>query len=259
MFITNNPKRALMFIMGALVLVGFGVAQLIYKQGNAAVDPRIVHARELYSTYNTVAQANNFTEVLALLDSIELVYSKVYHYKNSYEIGVLYNNRAAAYLSMALYFENHSLSIDGIHTLSKDTLLYLSELAVLQSIKIYNNWLVEFKELDKQVIKSEINESFFTGFEITNLKEKERFLAKRVKEISEAQIETPRRLSVAYTNLGIIKRHYEQYDEAIQHYKQALDLWDKNLAAENNMNTLLGRPHKKLNLIQRIFPSERVK
>ena len=66
--------------------------------------------------------------------------------------------------------------------------------------------------------------------------------------------ETPRRLSVSYTNLGIMYRFREDYENAALSYKKAMDLWEDNLSAENNLNILLGRPLKKRSLLRKIFP-----
>ena len=259
MNISNNPKRALILIMGALALIGFGIANSYYSNQNSSVDPRILEARELYSKYDSYAEVNNFKAVFSLLDSIETVYKAVEHYNNSFEVGVLYNNRAAAFLSMSIYFESNSLSIDGKTTLSKDTLLVLSEITVLQSIKIYESWLDLFSNKNESEIENKLKENFLIGLESYTEKEQIKFISKRVSEIVDAQNETPRRLSVTYTNLGIVKRHQEKYKDAIDCYTKAIELWDMNLAAENNLNKLLGRPLKKQNMLRKIFPPEKDK
>jgi len=255
----NKPKRALMLIMGALVIISFGIAQLYYSYENNSVDPRIVEARQLYSRYDNYTELNNFKGIFSLLDSIENIYNAFQHYENSFEMGVLYNNRAAAYLSMALYFENNSLSLDGITTLSKDSLIELSDTYVAKSIQLYENWLIKYADKDKIQIKNSLKENFSIGLEEYTAKENQRFLLKRIQEIQEAQLETKRRLSVAYTNLGIVKRHQGKYKEAIEHYTYALKLWDRNLSAENNLNTLFNQPLKKPNMLQKILPPDKNK
>ncbi len=259
MNLSKNPTRALIIIMGALVLIGFGIANFYYSFQNSSVDTRILKARELYSKYDSYTESNNYTGIFNLLDSIEDIYNSINHYSNSFEVGVLNNNRAATYLTMAISFDNNSLSLDGKTTLSKDTLLILSETAALRSIKIYEKWIEEYSTLTKTDIKNNIQNNFLIGLESNTDKEKERFNKKRVSEIVDAQLETPRRLSVAYTNLGTIKRHQENYEHAIIYYKKAITLWDRNLTAENNLNKLLGRPIKKQNILQKIFPPEKDK
>ena len=160
---------------------------------------------------------------------------------------------------MALYFESGSISLDGKAALSKDSLLALSEDAATRSILIYERWIDDYSADEEAELRRIVERDFLTGLDEFPAKEKQRFLSKRVKDIKEAQLETPRRLSVAYTNLGIIKRHQEKYTEAIEYYKNAIGLWDRNLTAENNLNKLLGRPVKKQNILQKIFPPEKEK
>jgi len=88
--------------------------------------------------------------------------------------------------------------------------------------------------------------------------ELESYLDTRINEIIDTQVEIDRRLSVSYTNLGIVYRYRMQYDSAAYCYEEALDLWEQNLSAENNLNVLLGRPQKKSNFIQRMFPPDRL-
>ena len=70
-------------------------------------------------------------------------------------------------------------------------------------------------------------------------------------------METDRRVSVCYTNLGIILRSRDDNEGAAEMYIKALELWEMNLEAENNLNRLLGRPLKKRNIIQKLFPPEK--
>jgi tetratricopeptide (TPR) repeat protein len=243
--------------MGVLVLLGFGIANLFYTYQNNSVDPRIVEARDLYSKYDSYVQNNDFIAVFNLLDSIEAVYAAFPYYQTSFEIGVVQNNRAAAYLSMAIFFESNSLSLDGLHTLSKDSLLTLSERAAQKSISYYENWLKLYGDNSEEGLKNSLNNQFLISLENYSPKMQKRFVLKRIKEMKEAQIETPRRLSVAYTNRGIVYRHRENYKEAIVCYAKALELWDRNLAAENNLNKLMGKPVRKQNMFQKIFPPEK--
>ncbi len=259
MNLLNNPKRALIIIMGALFLIGFGIANFYYSLANSSVDPRVIEARELYSKYDSYTENSNFKGIFNLLDSIENIYNSIEHYSNSFEVGVLYNNRAAAYLSMAIYFKNNSLSLNGKTTLTKDTLLVLAENAALQSIKIYENWLGNFSNLPDSIIKVKVKYNFLNGLNGYSPKENDRFISKRVSEIKDAQLETPRRLSVAYTNLGTINRHMENYDKTIKYYEKAIELWDRNLTAQNNLNKLLDRPLKKQNMLQKLFPPDKEK
>lgn len=248
----NKKTRALIIIMCALVLSGISVSYFYYGNINKSTDPRIVEARTLYGKYNVYAQHNNFDSIFWLMDSIELIYTGFEHYKNSYEVGVLYNNRAASFLTMALYS-------GGIEIKEQDSLIHLAEIAASNSIIIYQNWLERFEDKSAEEIEQIISNDFYAGLENFEAKRKNTYLKNRVKEIEDSQTETKRRLSVSYTNLGIIERHKLQYEAAARCYKKAMDLWDRNLTAENNLNILLGRPIKKRSFIQKLFPPDRDK
>jgi tetratricopeptide (TPR) repeat protein len=249
----NKNKRAFILVMTALSFVVIIFAYFYYSNKNSSNDPRIVDARKLYKRYNEYASQNNFSRVFSLLDSVETIYTNIPHYKESFEVGVLYNNRAAAFLTMALY-DNKP---EKLKEFSKDSLLTLAKVNVNTSISIYENWLYTYQNKTVNAIEKLIQSSFYEGLSEYSEKEKRRFLKNRLKEIETAQYETNRRLSVAYTNLGIINRHMENYENAIVHYQKAIELWDQNLTAENNLNILLGKPLKKRNLIQKLFPPKR--
>jgi tetratricopeptide (TPR) repeat protein len=253
----KHSKRGLITAMIIIVAIGFSVAKLYYDYENKAIDPRIIKARELYKRFDSLAEKQDFKGLFILLDSIEAIYTPLPHYQDSYELGVLYNNRAATWLSMAIYHDEKSLSLDGTTLLSKDTLLYLSQQAAKHSIQLYETWIDRFGQLPEDEIKTKIYTDFKKGLNHVSDRELERFIEKRATEMLEAQLETPRRLSVAYTNLGIVLRHKEDYSKAIEMYQKAMELWDKNLAAENNLNTILGRPHKKQNILQKILPPDK--
>lgn len=246
----NKTSRALIFIMCALALSGIIISYVYYHNLNASVDQRIVKARTLYEKYNAYAQSNEFDSIFWLMDSIELIYTSIDHYKESYEVGVLYNNRAASFLTIALYSKNIEIN-------AQDSLIELAENAANKCIDIYQVWLEQFQEKSRTEIENIISADFYIGLEDFSPDQENKYLKNRTKEIQDSQAETKRRLSVSYTNLGVIYRHKLQYEAAARHYKKAIDLWDRNLTAENNLNVLLGRPTKKRSFIQKLFPPER--
>lgn len=246
----NKPTRALIFIMCALVVCGIIISKLYYKNINESADPRIVDARKLYENYNIFAQKNQIDSIFYLMDTIEGIYSAIDHYKNSFEVGVLYNNRAASFLTIV---QNDSTA--GQETV--DSLVNCAEKAASKSIEIYDSWLEVYNDLSYEDIESKITVDFFKGLDQYDSEQKDNFLNNRIKEIQESQTETLRRLSVSYTNLGVIHRQNLQYEAAAKCYEKAIGLWDRNLTAENNLNILLGRPIKKRNFIQKLFPPER--
>jgi tetratricopeptide (TPR) repeat protein len=250
----NKNKRALILAMIALSFIVISFSYFYYKSINDSKDPRVKQARELYEKYNEYTSLNDFENIFALLDSVEYIYKGIDHYGESFEVGVLYNNRAAAYLTMAIY-ENIP---EQFSLISKDSLLKLAQNSVSESISIYENWLKKYEDKNINQIEQLLQKNFLSGLKKGySEKQKNKFIQSRIKEIETAQYETERRLSVAYTNLGIIHRHFEQYENAINNYQKAIELWDQNLTAENNLNILLGKPLKKRNLIQKLFPPKR--
>lgn len=249
-FFKNKTSRALILIMGALVVSGITISYLYYKNVNESTDPRIVQARTLYEKYNAYAQSGAYESIFSLMDSIESIYKAIDHYKDSYEIGVLYNNRAASFLTKVMYTEHMEVN-------AQDSLITLAENSAMRSIEIYEQWLEVFQDKNLEDIELFISDDFIKGLENYNTKQKNDYLKNRVKEIQDSRTETKRRLSVSYTNLGIIYRHKLQYEAAANCYKRAVDLWDRNLTAENNLNVLLGRPIKKRSFIQKMFPPDR--
>ena len=249
----QSNKRAFILAMIALSFIVIVVSYFYYKNINASNDPRVKQARELYEKYNNYAVQNDFENVFALLDSVEFIYKSVNHFSESFEVGVLYNNRAAAYLTMAIYESKP----EAFMLLSKDSLLNLAQESVQTSIAIYENWLEKYNDKNSEHIEQILQKGYLIGLENYSKKEKDNFIKSRIKEIETAQYETKRRLSVAYTNLGITHRHLEQYENAINNYQKAIELWEQNLTAENNLNILLGKPLTKRNLIQKLFPPKR--
>jgi tetratricopeptide (TPR) repeat protein len=247
--IKNKQTRKLIIIMSSLVFMVVVISWFYYGRINNSVDPRIVEARKMYEKYNDYTQTGKPDQVFLLMDSIEEIYSRSVYYRNSFETGVLYNNRAAAYLTEVLYSEDSSLNTDS--------LVGLAENNCKKSIEIYESWLNNYQDLNEKEIERMLNQEYSP--ELNNYSEKlqQKYLANRLKELQEARIETPRRLSVSYTNLGIIYRYRQQYDSAAIYYEKALTLWDQNLTAENNLNILLGQPQRKRSLIQKIFPPEK--
>ena len=247
--LANKKTTALILIMCALVLFGIIISYYHYSNINKYIDPRIVDARTLYENYNRYTQEKMYDSIFWLMDTIESIYAVTDHYKSSFEVGVLYNNRTATLL--AISFQKQT-------KLSSDSLLQEALSSVSKSISIYEDWLDTFEGKSVQEIESIIKQSFLAGLEEYTSEQRHGFLNQRTKDISEAQTENKRRLSVSLTNLGVIYRQQQKYEDAAKSYKKAIDYWDRNLTAENNLSILLGRPQKKRNLIQKLFPPERI-
>jgi hypothetical protein len=82
---------------------------------------------------------------------------------------------------------------------------------------------------------------------------------KRVDDLVLAQNETPRRLSVSFTNQGIVQRHLYKQNEAVESYIKAIKLWKDNFTARNNFNVLMGKPPKDRSIIDQLFPPDKNK
>jgi tetratricopeptide (TPR) repeat protein len=254
----NKNTRVIILVMVTLVVVSLVVSKLYYQNINNSIDPRVVEARKLYSTYNDFAANNDFISIFTLLDSIEAIYNGIEHYKQSFEMGVLSNNRAAVYLTLAIHKDSIELSQNNISfkEYSKDSLLQLAKHEINNAIEIYTTWNKTYGKVSKEVCLELIKPEFLKGLEKYDEADQQKFLKNRVDAYMQNQIEINRRLSVSYTNLGIIYRHAEQYDSAVLAYAEAIKLWDRNLTAENNLNILMGRPLKKQNIISKLFPPD---
>lgn len=253
----NKSTRALILIMLALVVVALVVAKTYYSKQNGSVDPRVVRARELYAKYDSYAFKGEFQEIFPLLDSIENEYLAIKHYSKSYEPGVLYNNRAAALLTLALYSDSIPAERNPYADLSSDSLVTMAERELVTVIECYKSWLKRYEDKTAEEIKDMIRDEFIIGLGEPDSASIEKYLDVRVKEIEKAFEENKRRLSVSYTNMGVVRRYREDYESALDYYAMALELWDRNLDAENNINRLLGKPLKKRNIIQKLFPPEK--
>lgn len=255
----NSPTRSLILIMIVLVVIGILIAKSYYGNINKSIDPRVAEARTLYARYDSYAQEGNYYKVFALLDSIEDIYRDTKHYEGSFELGVMYNNRAAALLTISMFTDSIPARQNPYSGSSADSLVTLAEINILNAVSIYDNWLTEFSGKSFEQICEIIEPQFMDGLENLTPDLRTKYLEARVREIEKAITENDRRLSVCYTNLGIVFRQREQYKEAVEQYEKALELWDRNLNAENNINLLLNRPLKKRNFIQKLFPQERDK
>jgi hypothetical protein len=246
----NKGIRIIIYIMVVLAIVGVAIAWSHYGTINKSVDPRVRQAQVIYGRYNIFASNNDEEGVFALLDSIENIYSAIPHYMNSFEMGVIENNRASVFLTKALS--------DTIREEIRQYYFVLAEQFLLKSTEIYKNWMAVMGNLTEEDITILVEKDFASDKLLYNNQNLEAIIRNRVKEIMSAQIETPRRLSVSYTNLGIIRRHANEVEMAYDYYDKALVLWDENHAARNNMNILFGRPPEKQSILRKLFPPERI-
>ena len=232
-----------------IISVSFLTAYIYYNGKNRAEDPRIVQTKYMFREYDNLMKENQFTSGLAILDRIDSIFLIVPGYTDSYERAIVCNNRGSAYLGMALYNSTDSTE--------KIRLLLIAETNIDSAISIYNYWLRRHSGLSEEELYKSIfpffpeNDPAFKG---KNLK---KILKKRVDDLETAQKETPRRLSVCYTNLGTILRHQYKQDEAVKSYIKAIELWKDNYTARNNFNVLMGKPPKDRSIINQLFPPDK--
>lgn len=249
--ITKNTKIIFVIVV-CITIISFAVAFFYYDYKNQAEDPRVIDARYKLAKYDGLIKDKKYLHALFLLDTIDDIYKRTTGYNKSFEHGVIYNNRGTVYLSMALY---DSL----ISTGEKKNLFKLAELNINLSINIYQKWIDSVGTMTEEQIRKNIDNTFDESDTALKGKNIKRIIDKRIKNIKEAQIETPRRLSVSYTNLGIAQRHQLRQEEALKSYLEAIKLWKDNYTARNNFNVLMGKPPEDRSIIDQLFPPDRTK
>jgi len=124
---------------------------------------------------------------------------------------------------------------------------------------IYRRWIKEWSSASAEEIANKLSPFMTIDDPAFMGRDFERIFSGRVKNISLAQIETPRRLSVSLTNKGIINRHLMRPDSSLKYYREALSLWEENSAAKSNLSVLLGGEPVKPSIIESLFPPDRRK
>jgi tetratricopeptide (TPR) repeat protein len=255
----NKKTRVVIIVMTALVVLSLIFSKFYYQSINDSVDPRIVSARNMYENYNKLTQDHQYEDVIVLMDSIQHIFDQHDFYKNSFETGVLANNRAAVYLSVSLHKDSLKAmsKAGGLTKLSRDSLLDLATRELDFALDVYYEWKNTYADMSRKEWETSIKADFFRGVEEYNTEEKEAFLANRLDLMEDTKTEIDRRLSVSHSNMGMVYRLGEEYDSAVHQYAKAMELWDRNLTAENNLNVLLDKPLKKRNIIQKLFPPDK--
>lgn len=252
LLIISGGTKVIIGITFSVSLLAIIFAFFYYRSLNRAEDPRVRKAREALFAYDQASGGINSFKAFHFLDSASVNYRSLPDYANSFEIGLIHNNKCSALLLMALYDSTAGES-------EKTRLLDLSMRYCDSSIVNYRNWLDEWQELSGQAIAAKVtpfmqeNDPVFNGLNFNKV------LSGRIKYIETAQTETPRRLSVSLTNKGTIYRHKLQPDSALLCYKEALTLWKDNRTAKSNMSILMGGEPVNPSLIESLFPPDRNK
>lgn len=196
-------------------------------------------------------QDGKYSEALTMTDSAALIITKFPCYNNSYEPGVVENNRGSAIMGMAIYQPGDSIR--------KRELLCQAERHIRRAITIYEQWLALHEISTRETLIKETAGCFRKDDPALKGKLIDDLIAKRISDLELARVETPRRLSVAWSNLGMVQRHQYQQDSALASYLKALKIWKRNPTAKNNLNMLLGRPPEDESILDQLFPPDRRK
>lgn len=249
----SGTKKVLSLVLTITASIFIG-SYFYYGAINKAEDPRILPAKELFQQYDKELESDEYVQALSLLGQMQAIYKNTPGYEQSYEIGVLLNNKATVYL---VELETELLTGKDVSKPDMQKRLAVAKDYTNQAIALYEEWLAEMGSLSEDQIRAKISPYFEKNDPAFGNLNVDKVLNKRINLITDAQIETPRRLSVSLTNLGMINRYLGDLEEAKKNYETAIELWDRNYTAMDNLNILTNQPVQKRSLISRLFPPER--
>lgn len=250
--VISPGTRKVLAITLSVALLAVIFAFFYYRGVNRSEDPRVAKAREYMAEYDRLSGGTDSYALLHLLDSANLIYRRVPGYSSSYETGVIYNNKGSSLLIKALY-DSSLTETDRVACLN------LSISYCDSAVVVYRNWLDVWEPLSEEGVAVRLmegmseNDPAFAGLNFNTV------FRKRIKDIMLARVETPRRLSVSYTNKGTAYRHLMMPDSALVWYERALTIWKHNRTAESNLSVLLGGEPVKPGIIESLFPPDRKK
>jgi tetratricopeptide (TPR) repeat protein len=251
-FTINRGTKVVLLTTFLVSVIAVLTAFFYYGSINRSEDPRIRTARDMLVRYDALPYGYDLTGKLMLLDSAGSVFRSYPDYANSFETGVILNNKSSAFLVSALYDTSVTSS-------EKDILLELAMTYADSSITVYKKWLEEWRDIGREEVEARIRMGMLPADPAFKGRNYEKLITRRVKNQMTAQIETPRRLSVSLSNRGIIYRHIQKYDSAAGCFSEALSLWKNNRVARSNLNVLMGGDPVKPGIIESLFPSDRKK
>jgi hypothetical protein len=251
-FKITRGTKVIILITFSVSLLAIGFAFFYYRNINSSHDPRIAEARRLLTLFDKEAPRLNSSDAFSILDSADAIFSSLPDYSRSFERGLIYNNKCTYLLLAAMY----DVSVPEAE---KKILLGLAAEYCDTGMMIYKRWLSEWGILSEEQILEKIKPGMQEddpAFEGHNY---EKILKRRIRYIAEAQVETPRRLSVSLTNKGTIFRHQLLPDSAAAYLQQALQLWPENRIASSNISVLYGGEPVEPSMIQTLFPPDKNK
>ncbi len=247
--------------MVGIIFIG---SYIYYSNLNSAEDPRVLEAKKLQLVYDKGLEGDETEKALDLLDEMKDIYQTVPGYGKSYEVGVIFNNKATVYLIFVIpqlmelqeKMKEKKDKVDNFDKIMNN--LVTAKGYTEQSIGIYEGWLQKMGDLTENQVREKITpffdpqDSAFKGYDYDMI------FNKRIDDIMNAQFETKRRLSVTLTNLGVINRYQGNLNESKANYEKALELWEKNYTAKDNLNMLMNLPKERRSMLERFFPPERL-
>jgi tetratricopeptide (TPR) repeat protein len=248
-----GTKKVLSLVVTITATIFIG-SYFYYDSINKSEDPRTLPAKELFLKYDKELESDEYVQALSMLDQMLAIYRATPGYEKSYEIGVLLNNKATVYL---VELETEILTKEDVTKETLDTPLAVAADYTNEAIAIYENWMKDMGSLSEEQIKERISPYFKADDPAFGDMNVNKLLKKRVNLIVDAQLETPRRLSVSLTNLGMINRYLGNLEEAKANYEKAIELWDRNYTAQDNLAILHNQPVKKRSMLSRLFPPEK--
>lgn len=251
-FIISRGTKVVLLITFLVSVIAVLTALFYYGGINRSEDPRIETARNILVRYDALPYGYDLTGKLKLLDSAGSVFRSYPDYENSFETGLILNNKSSAFLVSALYDTSVTSS-------EKDILLGFAMTYADSSIAVYRRWLGEWGHLGKKDVERRIRMEMLPSDRAFEGRNYGKLIARRVENQMTAQMETPRRLSVSLSNKGIIYRHIQKYDSAAGCFTEALTLWKNNRVAKSNFNVLMGGDPVKPGIIESLFPPDRKK
>ncbi len=252
----KKQKGIVKVLLGTLTitLLILCYAVIHYSKINKSEDPRVIEARELLLKYEKGLESDQYGEAMSILNAMEIIYLNTPGYGKSFELGVVLNNKATIHL---VKLETNLLTEEKINKEEMADELFTAEKYTKEAIAIYENWLTQMGTLTPESIYKKIKPTFDPKDPVLMKVNLENVINKRVNDLVLAQVETKRRLSVTYANLGVISRYKGELQEAKEQYEKAISLWDRNYTAKDNLNVLMSQPVEKRSMINRIFPPER--
>jgi len=246
----SKGTRVVFIITLCICGSAFAIASLYYRSVNRSGDPRLIPVRNLIQQADSLSGGLNAPRAQVLLDSARRILGAMPGYRDSWEVGVILNNSASGWIMAALY--DSTLTAD-----EKVRMLTIGLQFTDSSLTIYKEWLAQWESMSEEMIRKEIQPWFLVEDQALTGLSSDKLITRRTRQILEAKLETPRRISVALTNRGTAFRHLIRLDSARLCFEQAMEIWPDNQAAKNNLSILDGGKPIRPSLLKTLFPPEK--